>query len=97
MSDAWKGGSTRAHRVARAQVLMRDRYICQIKLPGEWLDRKGRKRNCLGRANCVHHTRGKEATGNDPRYMVAACMPCNLKVGDPTRGFDPKPRPITKW
>jgi hypothetical protein len=64
-------------------VLERDAYRCQVKLDG-----------CTHKATTVHHTAGKAATGDDPRYLVAACEPCNLTVGDPSR-HDPEPRPWT--
>lgn len=94
MSRDWKGGSTRRHRKARAAVLARDGYRCMIAIPGEW-PAWGGMRRCLGRATCVHHTRGKGVTGDDPAFMVAACQPCNLKVGQPK--VDPQPRPLTEW
>lgn len=84
MSRAWAGGSTRAHRRARAHVLHRDGYTCQLRLPG-----------CLTHAPLhptaglpagqAHHTKGKSVTGDDPAHMVAACAPCNQAVGDPRR------------
>ena len=87
MSLSWKGGSTRAWRRLRAWVLARDGYRCRLRVPGV----------CTGRATCVHHTLGKRVTGDDPRYLVAACTQCNLKVGDPARSPDPAPRPVTRW
>lgn len=85
MSEAWKGGSTAAWRKIRAHVLARDNHRCQLQLDG-----------CRGRADCVHHTVGKAVTGDDPEYLVAACTPCNLKVGDPAR-HDPPVVPRTQW
>lgn len=89
MSKAWRGGSTRAWRKLRAQVLLNNRVTnagrCQLNLPGI----------CTGEADCVHHTQGRAATGDDPRYLVAACTACNLAIGEPQASI--KPRPITKW
>jgi 5-methylcytosine-specific restriction endonuclease McrA len=85
----WGGqGSTRAWRTLRAAVLARDGHTCQIKVDGV----------CVGRSDPmhVHHTRGK-THGDDPAYLVAACAPCNLHVGDPMRAPDPPAAPITKW
>lgn len=96
MSRAWRNGSTRRWRRIRLFVLERDGYACQIKLPGTWIDGKGRVQRCRGLADCVHHTRGR-ATGHDPRYLQAACTPCNLKIGDPNAVPDPQPRPMTRW
>ena len=87
MSKAWQGGSTRRWRTVRADVLQRDGWRCQLRLA----------KVCTGTATCVHHTRGKARTGDDPAYLVAACKPCNLAVGDPTRQADPPSRPVTAW
>jgi len=96
VSGAWTGGSTWRWRKVRAAVLARDGFACRVRVPGAWTTPRGLQR-CLGRADCVHHTRGRAVTGDDPRYMVAACTPCNLRVGDPTEGVDPRPRPGTRW
>ena len=86
MSEGWAGGSTRAWRRTRAAVLARDGYRCRLKLDV-----------CVGVATHAHHTRGK-AYGDDPRFLVAACAPCNLKTGDPTRAKgDPPCSPVTQW
>lgn len=84
-SKGWAGGSTRAHRRARADVLARDGWRCQIQLPG-----------CTTLASQAHHTLGKTVTGDDPAHMVAACHHCNNKVGDPRR-TDPVPSSRTRW
>ena len=86
MSRDWSKGSTREWRLLRAAVLARDRHRCQLKIVG----------TCIGTATHAHHVRGK-AAGDDPRYIVAACPPCNLKVGDPMKAPDPPAIPITKW
>jgi hypothetical protein len=87
MSEGWAGGSTRAWRRVRAFVLARDGHRCRIRLEGV----------CVGVATHAHHTRGK-AYGDDPRFIVAACAPCNLKKGDPTRvKGDPPCNPVTVW
>lgn len=96
MSRAWRGGSTRAWRRTRAAVLLRDGYQCKLALPGTWTTRDGRTRHCLGRADCVHHRDGK-AYGDDLDQLVAACTPCNLKVGDPSDQPDPPGRSSTRW
>ena len=87
MSRAWKGGSTRGWRKLRARVLFRDGYRCRLQIPGV----------CVRLASCVHHTRGKAVTGDDPAYLIAACTPCNLATGDPAKQPDPPPRPRTRW
>lgn len=96
MSKGWAGGSTRWWRRLRAHVLARDGYRCQVALPGTWTTRDGQVRRCLGVATHAHHLRGKRY-GDDPRYIVAACEPCNLRVGDPTKTPDPPPQPRTQW
>jgi 5-methylcytosine-specific restriction endonuclease McrA len=84
MSRSWQGGSTRAWRRVRAAVLLRDRGTCQLQLPG-----------CTGLATCVHHTRGRAVTGDDPGWLVASCAHCNLVVGEPQ--MNPRPRGGTQW
>lgn len=70
----------------RERVLARDRYECRLRIEGV----------CTARATCVHHTLGRAVTGDDERYLVAACEPCNLRVGDPGK-YDPQPEPRTRW
>jgi 5-methylcytosine-specific restriction endonuclease McrA len=83
MSKGWEGGSTRAWRKVRAAILERDQHRCQLQVEGI----------CKTLADCVHHLKGKQF-GDDPAYLVAACTPCNLHVGDPNQGTsDPDPRP----
>lgn len=81
--------------MVRPAVLARDRYRCQLRLEGEWKVLGGTAR-CKVKADCVHHVLGKGVTGDDPRYMVAACTPCNLRVGDPSRNVDP-PHRSPRW
>lgn len=97
MSRSWRGGSTRAWRRLRASVLARYGYACQLRLPGTWVTRDGVLRRCAGRADTVHHTLGRAVTGDDPRFLVAACTACNLKIGEPSKVVDPKPQPRTRW
>lgn len=85
----WGGqGSTRAWRRLRAAVLERDRGLCQLKIANVCVQRSTPMH--------VHHKLGK-ARGDDPRYLVAACAPCNLHIGDPMRSPDPPVVAITKW
>lgn len=96
MSNAWRNGSSAQWREIRLIVLERDQWKCRIRLEGTWRGKDGGERHCLINADCVHHTRDRRVFGDDPAYLVAACSPCNLKVGDPTRG-DPEPTPATRW
>ncbi|GAA2543757.1 hypothetical protein GCM10010210_13060 [Pseudonocardia hydrocarbonoxydans] len=80
MSRSWAKGSTPAWRRVRSQVLARDQYRCQLQLDC-----------CTHVATQVHHTVAREVAGDDPAVLVAACQPCNGRVGDPRR-FDPAPR-----
>lgn len=90
MSNGWQGGSTRAWRALRADVLARARYRCQVRTDV-----------CTGAAPLegghVHHTRGKALTGDDPRYLQASCAACNLHLGDPSKVADPQPVKRTRW
>lgn len=85
MSKSWAGGSTRRWRKVRAMVLVRDGYLCQVRLSG-----------CTRTAEHVHHVAGKRF-GDDPALLVAACASCNLKVGDPTKRADPPNQAVTRW
>lgn len=86
MSRAWKGGSTRRWRKIRAEVLARDGGECQLRIPGK----------CTTAATHVHHTRGRALTGDDPRYLVAACAACNLAAGNP-QATVPDIGGVTRW
>lgn len=68
-----------------------------LAYPDTWTTRGGDERHCMGAADCVHHTRGKAVTGDDPDFMLAACTPCNLRAGEPARTPDPAPVPRTQW
>ena len=95
MSAGWKGGSTRAWRERRALVLAMARYRCQLRVPGV----------CVGTSDPmhVHHVHGKGSGCAGCRadrldHLQAACAPCNLHVGDPTKGLiDPPCEPVTRW
>lgn len=52
--------------------------------------------DCTGAGDHVHHTMGRGVTGDDERYLVTSCGPCNLSAGDPTT-HDPEPRPRSSW
>lgn len=93
MSEAWKNGSTREWRRIR-QLVLDDNLLhnggrCVPQIP----------EICTGHAETAHHTKGRKVTGDDPRFLVAACTACNLHIGDPTKlaAVDPEPRPATKW
>jgi hypothetical protein len=85
-SRHWVGGSTRAHRKARALVLTRAGHRCQVR----------DERVCTVVATEAHHVLGRGVTGDDAAHMIAACRPCNLAIGDPI-AHDPQPRPMGWW
>jgi hypothetical protein len=93
MSVAWhKKGDRAAHERARRLVLAanveRTGGVCQAKVPGV----------CTrGQATEAHHVLGRAVTGDDPRYMIAVCRPCNASIGDPMRVADPPARPVSRW
>lgn len=73
MARRWQGPSGRAWDAARQSVLERDRYTCQIQLPGK----------CTGKATCVDHIR-PIAEGGEPldfTNLRAACNSCNKHLG----------------
>lgn len=84
MSKAWKGGSTTRWRRVRAQVLLRDQHLCQLKIAGV----------CTTVARQVHHLLPRSVAGDDMLYLVAACMACNNRVGEPSQQ---RPKRISKW
>lgn len=88
MSKAWSGGSTRAQRQQRSDVLFRDGGLCQLQLEG-----------CEVYATTSHHKRGIAVSGKvvaNLDDLQAACGHCNREVGDPTK-TDPEPEPNTDW
>lgn len=90
-SRSWPNGSSPAWRRVRRRVLDRDGQRCQLRMAG-----------CTTIATHVHHTRDRAEVGDDPRYLLAACSPCNHRAGSPagkaTRpGADPPPRPLAWW
>ena len=90
MSRSWKQGSSRRWRKLRAAILyanvLETGGACQVAIP----------KVCTGQADTVHHVKGKAVTGDDPRYLVAACTACNRKLGNPAN-VSPRPRKITRW
>jgi hypothetical protein len=91
MSQSWANGSTRQYRRIRAAVLHRDAlagYHCRAHQDG-WCNRKPGTHTCTRTPNEAHHTHGRALTGDNPDFMVSACKPCNLHIGDPTTGTQP--------
>lgn len=90
MSKSWAGGSTTRWRKIRAGVLARNRADnqgrCTLQIVGV----------CTGEADQVHHTLGKQVTGDNVAYLAAICRACNLHIGEPSR-HNPTPRPISTW
>lgn len=91
MSKAWAGGSTYAWRKVRTQVLqdnlLNNSGRCRLLIEGV----------CTTTATQVHHTLGRAVTGDDPRYLLPVCKPCNLKVGDPTKYSEPPSTVQSHW
>ena len=98
-----RGGSTRRWRErVRAPVLLRDvGKGCRAHREG-WCDLAGKTttHECQeGRPDVVwhaHHTLGYAVTGDDPRYLVAACAACNGYIGEPAKG-NPQPKRVSRW
>lgn len=106
-SNGWPSGSTRAWRKLRARILARDGYQCQAHTDG-WCDRaQAEPHQCTQRADLTgphaghaHHTHGRAVTGDDERFIVAACAACNHAIGEPAEQQtepDPVNRPVTEW
>jgi hypothetical protein len=91
MSKAWAAGSTTAWRKTRAEVLknnlINNQGRCRLLLPEV----------CTGRATQVHHTLGRAVTGDDPRYLMAVCAQCNVKVGNPATHKDTPSTVQSHW
>lgn len=89
MSRSWAKGSTTRWRRLRAAILLANAHEnqgrCTLQIKGV----------CTGLATEVHHTKGKRY-GDDPKWLVPACAPCNRHVGDPMRG-KPQPKRVTRW
>lgn len=91
MSDQWHkcGGSSRQWAKTKNAVLLANRMDtnskgqCQLHISGI----------CEGLATTAHHTHGRCVTGDDPRYLIATCIACNLHVGAPSRQIDPLSNP----
>lgn len=98
MSKNWAGGSTRRWRRIRTDVLLRDTGKgCRAHREG-WCAKPGVKPHpCTNTQDTAHHTHGRGVTGDDPRFLVAACTACNLAIGDPTKLADPQGRAKTRW
>jgi 5-methylcytosine-specific restriction endonuclease McrA len=60
---------TSAWRSVRRTVLIRDGYLCQLKIA----------KRCRGTANSVDHRIRPEDGGSvyDPNNLVSCCVPCN--------------------
>lgn len=104
MSRGWAGGSTRAWRRTRVRVLVRDGQRCRCHADG-WCDRSGAgPHECTGRAELggphaghAHHVNGRAVTGDDERFILAACRACNLAIGRPGAAADRPNEGVTKW
>lgn len=79
----WQNGSTWAWRRIREQVFAERGRACHLNLDG-----------CTKVATQIHHTQDRDLVGDDPRFLVPACLPCNVRTGDPT---DQDPEPNTEW
>jgi 5-methylcytosine-specific restriction protein A len=65
-----------AWRDVRMEVLARDRYTCQVGIPGK----------CKEAAGDVHHVRNRSQLGpDDPDNLISACRPCHTYVTEHPR------------
>jgi hypothetical protein len=76
-------------------VLRRDGFRCQLQLPGVC------RIDAPLFGGHVHHVHGKTkcpgCRADHLDHLQAACAPCNLKTGEPTRKGDPPCNPMTIW
>jgi hypothetical protein len=86
VSRVWASGSTTAYRKFRALILARDKYACQLRLPG-----------CTITGNQLHHLLGVAVSGKvcAPEHACASCFACNRSIGE-VKG-DPHPSSRTAW
>lgn len=101
----WTAGSSRAWRRIRGLVLARDGFLCKAH-PHHCEAAGAGEHQCTvrapmtggpGVAGHAHHIQGRKITGDDPRFIVAACPACNLAIGQPRPDRDPAPRPRTRF
>lgn len=92
MSKAWANGSdynwrARVRPAVLQQNVLENQGRCRLAIEG----------TCKGTATEVHHTLGRAITGDDPRYLIAVCKACNLKVGDPTKYKEAPSTLLSHW
>jgi 5-methylcytosine-specific restriction protein A len=81
-----------AYQRSREQAMSRDRWRCQLRLPG-----------CQGAASeCDHVVSVADGGGDDLANLRAVCVPCHRRRtagqgGGYRHGTDPDPRPGTDW
>lgn len=89
------------YRRNRDRAMRRDRWRCQLRIPGI----------CIGAASeCDHIISRADGGGSDLGNLRAACKPCHqhrtteqghaAQRGSSTRRYtqrDPRPRPATRW
>lgn len=99
VSQSWAKGSTRRWRATRAFVLSRDGYRCLAHAEG-WCALAPGEHECEGdgprTVRHAHHTKGRAVTGDDPRFLIAACAACNYHCKDPSK-YSPQPRRVSRW
>lgn len=83
MSERWERGSSRAWRRIRAEVILRDGGLCQLRLDG-----------CETYGTQVHHTQPWTGRPEDvpTTQLITACPTCNRTAGEPTADPTAGPR-----
>lgn len=80
--SGWRNLPAPLRRRLRLAVFVRDRYVCQLRLPG-----------CTTDATQADHIRPAHLYGHGLDNLQAACASCNRKKGEPEELTDPKSLP----
>jgi 5-methylcytosine-specific restriction endonuclease McrA len=83
---SWSELPSRERQALTAAVLKRDGYRCRLAYPDV----------CTTVATTADHTVSRKVAGDGLDNLVAACRPCNLKKGDPSK-HDPESRGDRWW
>ena len=83
-------GTYHWHRTVRPRILARDKYTCQVRIPGVCVNLNG-DQMIHGRLE-VDHIQARTEGGDDrDSNLRASCKPCNrYRAGRASSGYQPK-------